>query len=62
MKKFENKKDGFDGEVCVVVPPIVVKQNSLEKFLVIFTLQILVIFQKQGFITANEKKDVCNIF
>jgi len=31
MKEFENKKDGFDGEVCVVVPPIVVKQNSSEK-------------------------------
>lgn len=28
MKEFENKKDGFDGEICVVVPPIVVKQNS----------------------------------
>lgn len=28
MRDFENKKDGFDGEICVVVPPIVVKQNS----------------------------------
>ncbi|WP_270087510.1 AraC family transcriptional regulator [Sphingobacterium sp. SYP-B4668] len=31
VKELKNKKVGFDGELCLVVPPIVVKQNSIAK-------------------------------
>lgn len=56
MKRIENKKDGFDGEVCVVVPPIVVKQNSLENISGNFYITDIGYFPKAKFHFRQREK------
>ncbi|UPZ34751.1 AraC family transcriptional regulator [Sphingobacterium sp. PCS056] len=56
MNGIENKKDGFDGEVCVVVPPIVVKRNSSEKISGNFYITDIGYFPKAKFHFRQREK------